>query len=795
MTQCCNTQKVKRIAITAFIVVVMAFVFCNLFTVQAHAAGLLDETIDEAHEFSKYSINNYQLDFYVDTSWDWLPWNWKDGLGKTVQYAFYMFTNLIWTLNLYISNAVGYLIQQAYDLDFISGAADTVGKNIQLITGISPSGFSTTGLFPGMIALITLLVGLYCVYAACIKHEMTKAIHAALNYAVVFVASFCLIAYAPSAIKGVNEFSSDISNGVINASAKILAPNAADTSTGVATIRDCLFGIQVKQPWLLMQFGDTDVESIGEERVNDLLGTSPKSNKGEDREEVVKAEIEDYDNGNLTITEVNNRLGLSCVFLIFNIIISVFAVVMAGSMLLSQVLFLISAMFLPISLLISMMPAFAGTSKRAVIALFNTIMLRVGTTLLTTFVLMLSSIVYSSCSGMAFILVLIMQLVVFAGVYTQKERLLGMIGLQPDGAGGRMGRAIAGRSRGVLSRTMRKALPFGVGYGIGKRSGRNQTTQHSGSSGTGTASRETSDREDTQSQQSQQTKQTKPNFGRRVGETIGKIADTPSRVKDKAAETAQKVKDLPTNAEYAVRSNVESARESVRETMQKRRESRAAQLEARRTTTASRREEMSARREQSRSNAPATTTQSNPAPERATVEKPPRQSQPETHNAVTGSQRSVQPPANQREDRPTATRPQTERKPQERPTVADKPSNENKPPVERTPNRPMAERPTVHDKPQPGLDKETFGGDHRQRPEPVADRKPERTADRPVVQDKPQQRTVPAGLDKETFSAEFKQRESSKARMSAVTERTTQTTTTETTKRKTKSAEKRGERK
>ena len=797
MTQCCNTQKVKRIAITAFIVVVMAFVFCNLFTVQAHAAGLLDETIDEAHEFSKYSIANYQLDFYVDTSWDWLPWNWKDGLGKTVQYAFYMFTNLIWTMNLYMSNAVGYLIQQAYDLDFISSAADTVGTNIQLITGISPNGFDTTGLFPGMIALITLLVGLYCVYAACIKHEITKALHAALNYAVVFIASFCLIAYAPSAIKGLNEFSSDISNGVINASAKILAPDATNTSTGVATIRDCLFGIQVKQPWLLMQFGDTDVETIGEERVNDLLGTSPKTNKGEDREEVVKSEIEDYDNGNLTITEVNNRLGLSFVFLIFNIIISIFAIALAGSMLLSQVLFLINAMFLPISLLISMIPAFSGTSKRAVVSLFNTIMLRVGTTLLTTFVLMLSSIVYSVVGSMAFILVLIMQLVVFAGVYMQKERLLGMIGLQPDGAGGRMGRAIAGRSRGVLSRTMRKALPFGVGFGIGRRSGRNhaaQTTQRSSSSGTSTTSRESSGHEDTQSQQPEQEKS---NIGRRVGETIGKIADTPSRVKDKAEETVQKVKDLPTNAEYAVRSNVESARESVRETMQKRRESRAAQLEARRSTTASRREKMSVRREQSGSNASATTTQSNPAPERATVEKPPRQSQPETHNAATGSQCSVQPPA-----RIILSRgqiriiPQTERKPQEHPTVADKPNNESKPPVERTPNRPMAERPTVHDKPQPGLDKETFGGERKQRPEPIADRKPEHSAERPVAVDKPQQRSsMPAGLDKETFGAEFKQRESSKARMSAVTERTTQTTTTETTKRKTKSAEKRGGRK
>ena len=378
-----NALKVQKIAITAFVAVVMAFLFLNLFTVQAHAAGLLDETIDTAHEFSKYPIDNYQLDFYVDSSWDWLPWNWLDGIGKTAQYAIYLFTNFLWTLNLYISNAVGYLIQQAYDLDFISSAADTVGKNIQLITGISPSGFDTTGLFPGMIALITLMVGLYCIYAACVKHEITKALHAALNYAVVFIASFCLIAYAPSAIKGLNEFSSDISNGVINASAKILAPDATNTSTGVATIRDCLFGIQVKQPWLLMQFGDTDVETIGEERVNDLLGTSPKTNKGEDREEVVKSEIEDYDNGNLTITEVNNRLGLSFVFLIFNIIISIFAIALAGSMLLSQVLFLINAMFLPISLLISMIPAFSGTSKRAVVSLFNTIMLRVGTTLFT----------------------------------------------------------------------------------------------------------------------------------------------------------------------------------------------------------------------------------------------------------------------------------------------------------------------------------------------------------------------------------------------------------------------------
>ena len=58
-----NTSKVQKLAITAFVAVVMAFLFLNLFTVQAHAAGLLDETIDTAHEFSKYPIDNYPVSY------------------------------------------------------------------------------------------------------------------------------------------------------------------------------------------------------------------------------------------------------------------------------------------------------------------------------------------------------------------------------------------------------------------------------------------------------------------------------------------------------------------------------------------------------------------------------------------------------------------------------------------------------------------------------------------------------------------------------------------------------------
>ena len=691
-----NTSKVQKIAITAFIAVVMAFLFLNLFTVQAYAAGLLDETIDTAHEFSRYPIDNYQLDFYVDSSWDWLPWNWLDGIGKTAQYAIYLFTNFLWTLNLYISNAVGYLIQQAYDLDFISSAASTIGKNIQLIAGVSASGFDSTGLFPGMMAIVTLLVGVYCTYVGLVKRETTKAFHAALNFVVVFVVSVGLIAYAPSAITGVNEFSSDISNGIVDVSAKILAPDTAGEHTGVSAIRDCLFGIQVKQPWLIMQFGDSDVENIGEERVNSLLGTSPDENRGKDREEVVKSELEDYDNGNLTVTEVTSRFGLSVFFLIFNLIVSAFAIMLTGSMLLSQILFIISAMFLPVSLLISMIPAFSGTSRRAVISLFNTIMLRVGTTLLTTFVLVLSSLAYTIANGKPFVVVVLLQVIVFAGVYMERDKLLGMIGLRDEDTG-RIGRAMTNRSRRTISRAVRKALPFAAGVGVGKRSAQRRAMQSTQRTASTSASREN-------------VQQEKKNLGQRVGEKVGKIADAPSRVRDKAVETVQKVKDAPTNAEYAVHSNIESARQSVVETMQKRKEARAAQMESRRTTTASRREQLAQRkRERSEEN----------------TEKP----RTENSNSV------------QRE-RPTVPK-QQKAEPEKPSAPQNRPRSER---IEPTP-KPREDRPMVKDKPQTT----------------VADRKPERPAERPTVPDKLKTRyTMPKGLDEETFGAEFKQRKTGK---------------------------------
>jgi len=102
----------------------------------------------------------------------------------------------------------------------------------------------------------------------------------------------------------------------------------------------------VEQPWLLLQFGNSNAEEIGTDRVEALVSASPEDEDGKTREEVVKTEIEDNDNNNLTIPQVVNRLGMVFFLLFFNLGITIFVFLLTGMMLFSQILFIIFAMFL-----------------------------------------------------------------------------------------------------------------------------------------------------------------------------------------------------------------------------------------------------------------------------------------------------------------------------------------------------------------------------------------------------------------------------------------------------------------
>lgn len=623
-------KKIFHVLKMALFVVVLSLILLSLLGTVAHATGLVDDTINAENLYSKYPLSNYQLDFYVDNSWSWLPWNWLDGIGKSVQYGLYCITNFVWTISLYLSNATGYVVQEAYKLDFINDMADSIGKSIQTLAGVTENGFGSTGFYVGSLLLIILIIGIYVAYTGLIKRETSKALHAVINFVVVFVLSASFIAYAPDYIKKINEFSSDISTASLDLGTKIMLPNSdSEGKDSVDLIRDSLFSIQVEQPWLLLQFGNSNAEEIGTDRVDALVSASPEDEDGKTREEVVKTEIEDNDNNNLTIPQVVNRLGMVFFLFIFNIGITIFVFLLTGIMMLSQILFIIFSMFLPISFLLSMIPSQENLAKQAIVRVFNTIMTRAGITLIVTVAFSISSMFYNISKDYPFFMVAFLQIVCFAGIFIKLGDLMNMFSLNA-GDSQNMGRRIFRRPYLFMrhrARRMERRMARAVSHGSMVGAGTGAVT---GAMLSGNGSSRSNPQKD---KRTFSRSNTSSSFGNRAGSKVGAVLDTKNKVKDKANAVKENIKDMPTQTAYAVYSAKEKAKSSVSDfkrgmvqEQQSRQTGRLEKQEQHRQNIADKRMELQkaqeARQAQRKADGSATTGATRPHERPATASKP-----------------------------------------------------------------------------------------------------------------------------------------------------------------------------
>ena len=552
MMKSVTKEKVFHVLKLVLLAVTVTLVLLSLLGTVAHASGLVDDTVNADNLYSKYPLSNYQLDFYVDNSWSWLPWNWLDGIGKSVQYGLYCITNFVWTISLYLSNATGYVVQQAYKLDFINDMADSIGKSIQTLAGVTENGFSSSGFYVGFLLIIILIVGVYTAYTGLLKRETSKALHAVINFVVVFIVSASFIAYSPNYIQKINDFSSDISTASLDLGTKIMLPDSQSKGKdSVDLIRDSLFAIQVEKPWLLLQFGNSDTEEIGADRVEALVSASPSDEDGETRENVVKTEIEDNDNDNLTIPQVVNRLGMVFFLLIFNLGITIFIFLLTGMMLFSQILFIIYAMFLPISFLLSMIPTYENMAKQAVVRVFNAIMTRAGITLIVTVAFSISSMFYNISTDYPFFMVAFLQIICFAGIYMKLGELMSMFSLNANDSQ-QIGRRIFRRPMVFMrhrARRMEHRIARAVGAGSVAGAVAGASVARAGKPAT--------------NQPLKKRENTSASMGSRVGSAVGAVMDTKNKVRDSASSLKENVKDLPTQAGYAVHFAKQKAKDNV----------------------------------------------------------------------------------------------------------------------------------------------------------------------------------------------------------------------------------------
>lgn len=616
-------QKPHKQILSAFLVcMLLTGLFLSAANMEVSAAsGLVDETIDAGNLYSQYRWDNYQIDFYVDTSWDWLPWNWMDRIDNKISSVFYGISDGIWLISVLLSSGTGYIVQQTYSLDFIGDMADDIGKNIQILAGMNTGSkkFNADGFYTWLLLFIVLIVGGYMAYAGLIKRKTTEAVSAAVNMLVIFLLTAAFIAYAPQYIKNINDFSADLSNGVLELGAKLVMPGNDEMGVKATDkIRNNLFAIQVYKPWLLLQFGTTDETAIESERIaagvdgdriKSILSVSPVTNFGEDRQTAVKTDIETYKNVNMTVTSVIGRFGTVLLVFFLNLIISIFVVIMCGLVIFTQLLFIIFALYLPLNFILSMLPTYNGLLKKAVLKLFNTILMRAGLTLLITIAFSLSAMIYSMSGDYPFLMVAFLQIVVFVGTYLKMDEILSMVALG-DGGSNKRGRFLKSMGRYMVMRKLfgrryssggRRAAVSrnaGAGNGTGGGTGGNtgddskDTTAPSGGNDSQKAPSHTNNSNNkpvrepartnenvngTENNGSSENERTTVSYGSKTqsagtkaGKRVGMVMDSGKRLKERFGMVKDNVKNTPTEIKYqaglhrkAMEQNVKDFKEGI----------------------------------------------------------------------------------------------------------------------------------------------------------------------------------------------------------------------------------------
>lgn len=585
------------------------------------ASGLVDETIDAGNLYSQYRWDNYQIDFYVDTSWDWLPWNWMDRIDNKISSVFYGISDGIWLISVLLSSGTGYIVQQTYSLDFIGDMADDIGKNIQILAGMNTGSkkFNADGFYTWLLLFIVLIVGGYMAYAGLIKRKTTEAVSAAVNMLVIFLLTAAFIAYAPQYIKNINDFSADLSNGVLELGAKLVMPGNDEMGVKATDkIRNNLFAIQVYKPWLLLQFGTTDETAIESERIaagvdgdriKSILSVSPVTNFGEDRQTAVKTDIETYKNVNMTVTSVIGRFGTVLLVFFLNLIISIFVVIMCGLVIFTQLLFIIFALYLPLNFILSMLPTYNGLLKKAVEKLFNTILMRAGLTLLITIAFSLSAMIYSMSGDYPFLMVAFLQIVVFVGTYLKMDEILSMVALG-DGSGNKRGRFLRSMGRYMVMRKLfgRRYYSSGRRAAVSRNAGAGNGTDGGTGGNTGDGSKDTAapsggndsqkapshtnnsnnkpvrepartneNVNGTENNGSSENERTTVSYGSKTqsagtkaGKRVGMVMDSGKRLKERFGMVKDNVKNTPTEIKYqaglhrkAMEQNVKDFKEGI----------------------------------------------------------------------------------------------------------------------------------------------------------------------------------------------------------------------------------------
>lgn len=408
-------------------IVALVMLFLVLIGSPVQASSLQDSLIpksDKTHsgsvelEFNKYPVSRYKLDLWIDATWN--PLNVVGHISDEVQAIRLDLVNGIWSFSRIIFYFSIIVVGQAFELDIVETLIDTIGQSIQTIAGFTSAGFQDYGLWPMLILLMITLLGAWAAYVVMIRREQSRALSGILSMLVIFALSLGFFSQAGVILSGANTVSKELQVRILNISGKLMTPGKSYSGNeGIAVIQNQMFDILIKKPYLLMQYGSIAVDPT---RVEGMLQLEYNS---EERNGRAKDDVANYDNKMMSVDGLGDRFWFALLQFLAGLILAIQMLLMSGSVLFFQVIFIALVLFAPVPLLISLVPAWRDSAMGWCMKTLHALLMKVGVALLMTVIFTISGFIYTAIDigEYGFLFVLGTQILVYIGIWWKRKEL------------------------------------------------------------------------------------------------------------------------------------------------------------------------------------------------------------------------------------------------------------------------------------------------------------------------------------------------------------------------------------
>lgn len=344
----------------------------------------------------------------------------KDSIMAQFYEAMNFMVNILFKMNLYMTNAMLTVLDYAFDFDVVNTLIERIEGVMQSITGISALSFSGMGLYGKLIGIIGISVGLLFLYQFFFKNAQIEAVGNMVKTLLILIVTLLFFSNYATVLKGANSLTTEASAIIMGAGAGL---SEDGTTSGRQSMGNNMWDLFVHRPYLYMQYGTDKESEVGESRVDELLSKAP----GESRQDYVENnEVKESGNGMMTYVQVPERLVFTGLYTVVNGITSIPIFALALLIIVLQFWFLAVAALAPFYLLIAAFPAGGGIFRRYMEELTLPLILKLGVSFIALIVFTMSEIVYQegNTDSIGYIAVAIIEFVILVLIFLIRNRLI-----------------------------------------------------------------------------------------------------------------------------------------------------------------------------------------------------------------------------------------------------------------------------------------------------------------------------------------------------------------------------------